>query len=90
MSASKNTYTLRFETASDSRMTREEAMAIARSQNQTLRELIVSALVHERERLRAAALADDGPLTDEQIAWLRAQFPDSHFEGEEPLGPPLW
>ena len=33
---------------------------------------------------------DDGPLTDEQIAWLRAQFPDSHFAGEEPLGPPLW
>lgn len=90
MDASKNAYTLRFETSSDARITRDEAMALARSQDMSLREFIVSALVHERERIREAPLADDGPLTDAQIAWLRAQFPDSHFAREEPLGPPLW
>ncbi len=91
MDASKNAYTLRFETSSDARITRDEAMALARSQDMSLREFIVGALVHERERLRAMPpLADDGPLTDEQIVWLRAQFPESHFAGEEPLGPPLW
>ncbi len=47
-------------------------------------------MVNEHERLKAAPLADDGPLTDAQIAWLRAQFPDSHFAREEPLDPPLW
>ena len=47
-------------------------------------------MVHERERLRAPALADDGPLDDAQIAWLRAQFPEYHFAGEKLLGPPLW
>ena len=90
MDASKNAYTLRFETASDARITRDEAMALARSQDMSLREFIVSALVRERERLRETPLADDGPLTDEQIAWLRAQFPESQFEGEEQLGPSLW
>ncbi|MFQ5955454.1 MAG: hypothetical protein ACE5JZ_10360, partial [Kiloniellales bacterium] len=69
---------------------KDEAMDLARSHNMSLREFIVGALVHERERLRGAPLADDGPLTDEQIAWLHAQFPDSLFEGEKPLGPPLW
>ena len=90
MDASKNAYTLRFETASDARISRDEAMALARSQDMSLREFIVSALVRERERLRETPIADDGPLTDEQIAWLRTQFPDSQFTGEEPLGPPLW
>ncbi len=90
MNVSKNAYTLRFETSSDARITRDEAMALARSQDMSLREFIVGALVHERERLRAMPLADDGPLTDEQIAWLRAQFPGSLFEGGEALSPPLW
>ncbi len=90
MDASKNAYTLRFETVSDARITRDEAMALARSRNMSLREFIVAALVGERERLREAPLIDDGPLTDEQIAWLRAQFPECHFAAEEPLGPPLW
>ncbi len=40
--------------------------------------------------MREAPLVDDGPLTDEQIAWLRVQFPDSLFEGEEALSPSLW
>ncbi len=90
MSAPKDAYILRFENSSDAPITKREAMALARSRNMSLREFIVSALVHERERLREAPLADDGPLTDEQIAWLRAQFPECHFAGEEPLGPPLW
>ncbi len=90
MDSSKNAYTLRFETSSDARITKDEAMALARSRNMSLREFIVAALVGERERLREAPLIDDGPLTDEQIAWLRAQFPDSLFEGEEALSPPLW
>ena len=90
MDSSKNAYTLRFETSSDARITKDEAMALARSRNMSLREFIVAALVGERERLREAPLIDDGPLTDEQIAWLRAQFPDSLFEGEEPLSTPLW
>ena len=90
MATRRKAYTLRFATSPDARITRDEAMALARAQNMSLRELIVSALVRERERLRQTPLADDGPLTDEQIAWLRDQFPESQFEGEEQLGPSLW
>ncbi len=90
MAAPKNAYTMRFATSPDARITKDEAMALARAQNMSLREFIVSALVRERERLRQTPLADDGPLTDEQIAWLRAQFPENRFEGEEQLGPSLW
>ncbi len=90
MATPRKAYTLRFATSPDARITRDEAMALARAQNMSLREFIVSALVRERERLRQAPLADDGPLTDEQIAWLRAEFPESRFEGEEQLGPSLW
>ncbi len=90
MAAPKNAYTLRFATSPDARITKDEAMALARGQNISLREFILSALVRERERLRQTPLTDDGPLTDEQIAWLRAQFPDSLFEGEESLSTPLW
>ena len=90
MAAPKNAYTLRFESSSEAPMTKDEAMALARSRNMTLREFILSALVHERERVRRTPLADDGPLSDEQIAWLRAQFPEAAFDGEEQLGPSLW
>ena len=90
MPAPKDAYILRFENSSDAPITKREAMALARAQNMSLREFIVSALVRERERLRQTPLTDDGPLTDEQIAWLRAQFPESRFEGEEQLGPSLW
>ena len=90
MAEPKTAYTLRFGNSPDARITKDEAMALARARNMTLRELIVTALVHERQRFEETPLADDGPLTDEQIAWLRAQFPDSLFEGEERLGPSLW
>ena len=90
MPTPKEAYILRFDNSSDARITKDEAMALARAQNMSLREFILSALVHERERLRQTPLADDGPLTDGQIAWLRAQFPESRFEGEEQLGPSLW
>ena len=83
-------YVLRFATESDTSITKDEAMALARSRNMTLREFILSALVHERDRIRQTPLADDGPLSDEQIDWLRAQFPDSAFEGETRIGPALW
>ena len=90
MAAPKSAYTMRFGTSSEAGITKDEAMALARSQNMSLRDFIVRALVHEQERLQQTGLADDGPLTDEQIAWLRAQFPESFFEGEEQLGPSLW
>ena len=90
MDASKNAYTLRFETSSVARITRDEAMHLARSQGISLRELILRALVRERERLGEATPADEGPLTDAQTASLRAQYPESYFAGEEPLGSPLW
>ncbi|MCH7888214.1 MAG: hypothetical protein IIA00_02940 [Proteobacteria bacterium] len=90
MAALNSAYTLRFGATSEASLTKDQAMALARSQNMTLREFILSALVHERERLQHTPLADDGPLTDEQIAWLRAQFPESFFAGEEQLGPSLW
>ena len=90
MAAPENPYSLRFSTSPGAGITKDEAMALARSQNMSLREFIVSALVRERQRLRETPLADDGPLTDEQIDWLRAQFPDDAFDGEERLGPSLW
>ena len=90
MAAPKNAYTLRFATSPDGAITKDEAMALARARNMSLRAFILSALVHERERLRQTPLADDGPLTGAQIAWLRAEFPESRFEGEERLGSSLW
>ena len=90
MAAHKTAYTLRFGASPDAGITKDEAMALARSRNMSLREFIMSALAHERERLRHTPAADDGPLTDEQIAWLKKQFPESFFEGEEQLGPSLW
>ena len=90
MAAPKSVYTLRFESSSQAPITKDEAMALARSRNMTLREFIMSALVHERERVQRTPLADDGPLGDEQIAWLRTQFPEAAFDGEEQLGPSLW
>ena len=65
-------------------------MALARSRNMSLRDFILSALVHERERISQTPLADDGPLSDKQIDWLRAQFPDNAFDGETQIGPALW
>ena len=90
MGTSSTAYTLRFESSSKAAMTKDEAMALARTRNMSLREFILSALVHERQRLRQAPLADDGPPTDEQIAWLRARHPESRFVVEERLGPSLW
>ena len=90
MAALKSAYTLRFGGSSKSGITKDEAMALARAQNMTLRDFIMRAIAHEHERLKHSPLADDGPLTDEQIAWLRAQFPESFFKGEERLGPALW
>jgi hypothetical protein len=90
MATPKDAYTLRFASSPDAPITKDEAMALARSRNMSLRDFIMSALVHERERDGHTALADDGPLTDEQIAWLREQFPESSFDGEERLGPSLW
>ena len=90
VTALKRAYTMRFGSSSDASMTKDEAIALARSQDMSLRELIMKALVNERERLQQTPAADDGPLTDEQIAWLRKQFPESFFEGEEQLGPTLW
>ena len=69
---------------------KDEATALARSRSMSLRDFILGALVHERARIQQTPLADDGPLSDEQIAWLREQFPDSVFDGEERLGPSLW
>ena len=83
-------YVLRFATGSDTTITKDEVMALARSENISLREFILNALARERDRVRHAPLADDGPLSDEQIDWLRSQFPDSDFEGELRVGPALW
>ena len=90
MATHKSAYTLRFESATGAAITKDETMALARSRNMTLRAFIMSALVHEKERVRRTPLADDGPLSDDQIAWLRAQFPEVAFDGEEQLGPSLW
>ncbi len=90
MATPKNAYTLRFASSPDAPITKDEAMALARSRNMSLRDFIMSALVHERERDGHTALADDGPLTNVQIAWLREQFPEGNFDGEERLGPSLW
>ena len=90
MAIPKNAYTLRFDRSPEAPITKDEAMALARARNMSLRDFIISALVHERGRDGHTALADDGPLTDGQIAWLRNQFPESSFDGEERLGPSLW
>jgi hypothetical protein len=90
MATPKNAYTLRFESASEAAITKDEAMALARSRSMSLRDFIIGALVHERERIQGTPLADDGPLSDEQIAWLRDQFPETSFDGEDQLGPSLW
>lgn len=90
MATPTDDYVLRFATGPDTTITKDEAMALARSENMSLREFVLGALVHERERIRQTTLADDGPLSDEQIDWLRAQFPDSAFEGETQIGPTLW
>ena len=90
MATPTDDYVLRFTSGSDALIAKDEAMALARSCNMSLREFILSALVHERERISQTPLADDGPLSDEQLDWLRAQFPDSAFEGETRIGPALW
>lgn len=90
MATPQNAYTLRFETATDATMTKDEAMALARSRGMSLRDFVISALVHERERILGTPMADDGPLSDEQIAWLRDQFPETSFDGEDQVGPSLW
>lgn len=90
MASPTDDYVLRFATGSDTAITKGEAMALARSENMSLREFILNALVHERDRVCHTPLADDGPLSDEQIDWLRAQFPESVFEGETRIGPALW
>ena len=90
MAASTSDYVLRFASGSDSAISKDEVMALARSENMTLREFILNALLHERERIRQTPMADDGPLSDKQIDWLRAQFPESAYEGETRIGPALW
>ena len=65
MGASGTEYTLRFESSWAAAMTKDEAMALARARNMSLRAFILSALGHEHERLRQMPLADDGPLTGE-------------------------
>ena len=90
MASPTDDYVLRFATGPDTTITKDEVMALARSENMSLRDFILNALVHERDRVRHTPLADDGPLSDEQIDWLRAQFPESVFEGETRLGPALW
>ena len=90
MAAPTDDYVLRFATGSDTTITKHEAMALARSENMSLREFILNALARERDRVRHTPLADDGPLSDEQIDWLRAQFPEHAFEGEARIGPALW
>ncbi|MFP6730546.1 MAG: hypothetical protein VCD50_10340 [Alphaproteobacteria bacterium] len=90
MSTPTDDYVLRFTSGSDALIAKDEAMALARSRNMSLRDFILSALVHERERISQTPLADDGPLSDKQIDWLRAQFPDNAFDGETQIGPALW
>ncbi len=90
MATPTNDYVLRFATEADSAFTKDEAMELARSQGMSLRDFILNALVHERERIDQTQLVDDWPLTDEQFAWLWAQFPEGTFEDEERIGPALW
>ncbi len=90
MAAPTTDYVLRFAAGPDTAITKDEVMALARSQNMSLRDFILNALIHERERVSQTPLADDGPLSDEQIDWIRAQFSDSAFEGETRIGPALW
>lgn len=90
MAAPTDDYVLRFATGPDTTITKNEVMALARSENMSLREFILNALARERDRVRHTQLADDGPLSDEQIDWLRAQFPEHAFEGEVRIGPALW
>ena len=86
MASPTNDYLLRFTSGSKSVISKEEVMALARSENMTMRDFILNALIRERERIRQTPVADDGPLSDEQIDWLRAQFPESAFEGEKRIG----
>ncbi len=82
-------YVPRFATGPHATIAKDEVMALARSENMSLREFILNALAHERDGVRHTTLADDGPLSDEQIDWLRGQFPESVFEGETRIGPAL-
>ena len=90
MSTPTDDYVLRFTSGSDALIAKDEAMALARSRSMSLRDFILSALVHERERILGTPMADDGPLSDQQIAWLRDQFPETSFDGEDQVGPSLW
>ena len=90
MATPTDDYVLRFATEPDTAFTKDEAMALARSQGMSLRDFILNALAHERERIDQTQLTDDGPLSDKQIDWLRAQFPEGAFEGETRIGPALW
>ena len=90
MATPTNDYVLRFASETDSAFTKDEAMELARSQGMSLRDFILNALIHERERIDQTQLVDDGPLSDEQFAWLWAQFPEGSFEDEERIGPALW
>ena len=90
MATPTDDYVLRFAAGSDTTITKDEVMALARSQDMSLRDFILNALIHERERIDQTQLVDDGPLSDKQIDWLRAQFPEDAFEDEERIGPALW
>ncbi len=59
MAAPTDDYVLRFATEPDTTITKHEAMTLARSENMSLREFILGALAHERERIRQTPLADD-------------------------------
>ena len=83
-------YMLRFSTGPNTTITKDEVMALARSEDMSLRDFILNALAHERDRVRHTPLADDGPLSSEQFDWLWAQFPEGTFEDEKPIGPALW
>ena len=78
MTLPRNAYTLRFGSAAEATITKEEAMTLARSRGMSLRAFILG------------DLADDGRLGDEQFVWLRDQLPESNFDGENQLGPLLW
>ena len=90
MATPTDDYVLRFATEPDTTITKDEVMALARSQGMSIRDFILNALAHERERIDETQLTDDGPLTDEQFDWLWAQFPEGTFEDEARIGPALW
>ena len=61
MALPRNAYTLRFGSAAEATITKEEAMTLARSRGMSLRAFMLAALADERERLLGMPLGRRRP-----------------------------